>query len=124
MTRSSVHAPLRVRWLGRVGYADALELQHGLFARSHDNHLLLLEHEPVYTLGARASLDNLLVDAEAVGAQVVRADRGGDITWHGPGQLVGYPILDLSRRTKDLGRYLRNLEEVIIRARRTRRGRG
>ena len=78
---------LRARWLGRVSFGDSTALQKALFA-STDNHLLLLEHEPVFTLGARASLDNLLVDPAEFGAELVKADRGGDITWHGPGQLV------------------------------------
>ncbi len=86
---------LRVRWLGTVRYQDAHALQHGLFAHSSDDHLLLLEHPHVFTLGARGGLDHLLVEPEAVGAELVRSDRGGDITYHGPGQLVGYPLLHL-----------------------------
>ena len=75
---------LRARWLGRVDYADALELQRALYRSAH-NYLLLLEHPAVYTLGARAKLEHLLVDPAEVGADLVEADRGGDITWHGPG---------------------------------------
>src|SRR5512146_517439 len=86
---------LRVRWLGRVRYRDAHALQHGLFTNSPDDHLLLLEHPHVYTLGVRADLRNLLVPPAEVGAELVRADRGGDVTYHGPGQLVAYPVLSL-----------------------------
>lgn len=108
---------LRARWLGRVSYSDAHTLQKALFTSTH-NHLLLLEHPPVFTLGARASLDNLLVDAEEVGAEVIRADRGGDITWHGPGQLVGYPILSVPGKRgggmADTVAYVRSVEQLII----------
>ena len=84
---------MHIRWLGRVAYRDAHALQTGLFTSSPDDHLLLLEHPHVYTLGVRADLGNLLVPPAEVGAELVRADRGGDVTYHGPGQLVGYPIL-------------------------------
>jgi lipoic acid synthetase len=84
---------LHVRWLGRVPYGEALALQRGLFDNGHDNHLLLLEHPHVYTLGVRADARHVLVPPESVGAELVRTDRGGDVTYHGPGQLVGYPIL-------------------------------
>ncbi len=80
--------------------------------------LLLLEHPPVYTLGKSGDADNLLVSEtalEAMGATFHRIGRGGDVTFHGPGQLVGYPLFDLDRFFTDLGRYLRTLEEVIIR---------
>ena len=86
---------LRVRWLGRVAYRDALALQRGLFTNGSADHLLLLEHDPVYTLGVRGTTEHLLVDPASVGAELVRADSGGDITFHGPGQLVGYPVLSV-----------------------------
>ena len=109
--------PLRARWLGRVSYSDAHALQKALFASSN-NHLLLLEHQPVFTLGARASLDNLLVDPAEVGAELVHADRGGDITWHGPGQLVGYPILSVPGKRgggmADTVAYVRSVEQLLI----------
>ena len=109
--------PLRARWLGKVSYSDAHTLQRSLFA-NNDNHLLLLEHPPVFTLGARASLDNLLVDPAEVGAELVEADRGGDITWHGPGQLVGYPILSVPGKRgggmADTVAYVRSVEQLII----------
>ena len=89
--------PLRVRWLGRVAYEDAWALQRGLFSYSADNHLLLLEHPHVFTLGPNGDAGNLLGEPDA---PVIRVDRGGDVTYHGPGQVVGYPILSLlSRRT-------------------------
>lgn len=109
---------LRVRWLGRVAYADAHALQQGLFADSPDDHLLLLEHPHVFTLGARGTLEHLLVDADAVGAEVVRTDRGGDITYHGPGQLVGYPILRVPGKRgggmADTVAYVHSVEQLLI----------
>ena len=87
--------PLRIRWLGRVAYEDAWALQRGLFSHSADNHLLLLEHPHVFTLGPNGDEGNLLGEP---GAPVIRVDRGGDITYHGPGQVVGYPILSLLSR--------------------------
>ena len=88
--------PFRVRWLGRVRYDDALALQDGLFARATDDYLLLLEHPHTYTLGVRADSAHVLVDPAAVGAELIRVDRGGDVTYHGPGQLVGYPVLTIA----------------------------
>src|SRR3954471_15307277 len=109
---------LRVRWLGRVRYRDALALQHGVFASSPDDHLLLLEHPHVYTLGVRADLANLLVPPADVGAELVRTDRGGDVTYHGPGQLVGYPILTLPGKRgggmADTVVYVRSVEQLLI----------
>ncbi len=109
---------LRVRWLGRVAYRDGLALQRGLFTSSPDDHLLLLEHEPVYTLGVRAKLEHLLVPAAEVGADLVEADRGGDITYHGPGQLTGYPILNVAGKRgggmADTVAYVRSVEQLLI----------
>src|SRR4051794_11716165 len=109
---------LRVRWLGRVHYRDAHALQHGLFANSPDDHLLVLEHPHVYTLGVRADLANLLVPPADVGAELVRTDRGGDVTYHGPGQLVGYPILTLPGKRgggmADTVVYVRSVEQLLI----------
>ncbi len=114
----AVGRPLRVRWLGRVAYGDALALQHGLFERSTDDHLLLLEHPPVYTLGVRADPAHVLVPPESVGAELVRSDRGGDVTYHGPGQLVGYPILSVPGRGSggkaDTVAYVRSVEQLLI----------
>ena len=106
-------APLRVRWLGRVRYRDAHALQHAL----HDgagSHLLLLEHPHVYTLGVRADLDHLLADPASVGAELVRTDRGGDITYHGPGQIVGYPILDVPALSGSNPAHVHLVEQLVI----------
>lgn len=86
--------PLRVRWLGRVPYREALALQQALFTHGAGDHLLLLEHPHVFTHGPRADLaTNLRVEPSSVGAELVGVKRGGDVTYHGPGQLVGYPIV-------------------------------
>jgi lipoyl(octanoyl) transferase len=82
-----------------------------------DETLLLVEHTPVYTLGQRSDPDHLLHDQaalRALGAEVVWVDRGGDVTWHGPGQITGYPILDLKPRGRDLHRYVETLEQLLI----------
>ncbi len=108
---------LRVRWLGRVEYGEADTLQRALHARSADDYLLLLEHGHVYTLGSRARLEHVLVPPAEVGATLVRADRGGDVTYHGPGQLVGYPIVTLlggPTGLRDVVAYVRRLESVLI----------
>jgi lipoyl(octanoyl) transferase len=81
------------------------------------NHLLLVQHPPVYTLGKSGKLEHLLISAEqmaALGIEYFKINRGGDITFHGPGQLVGYPILDLEQFKTDIGWYLRSLEQVVI----------
>ena len=85
--------------------------------RSTQHHLLLVEHPPVYTLGKSGHIENILISEADMAAQDIdyfKINRGGDITFHGPQQLVGYPILDLEKMYTDIGRYLRNLEEVII----------
>jgi lipoic acid synthetase len=109
---------LRVRWLGKVAYQDAHALQRGLFEHGEDDHLLLLEHPHVYTLGVRADLANVLVPPASVGAELVRADRGGDVTYHGPGQLVGYPILTVPGKRgggmADTVAYVRSVEQLVI----------
>ena len=109
---------LHVRWLGRVRYQDALAVQHQLFASSDENHLLLLEHPHVFTLGARGDTSNILVDPAEINAEVVTADRGGDVTYHGPGQLVGYPILTVPGRRgggiADTARYVHDVEQLLI----------
>lgn len=91
-------APLSVRWLGKVAYEDGWALQHGLHADpigTGGDHLLLLEHPHTFTLGRNAEEDHVLVDPDTIGARAIRVDRGGDVTYHGPGQLVAYPILTL-----------------------------
>jgi len=108
---------LRVRWLGRVAYPDADALQHALHDRADDDYLLLLEHPHVYTLGRRADPEHVLVPPASVGADLVHVDRGGDVTYHGPGQLVGYPIIDLPvwrDGEPDVVRYVRRLEQVLV----------
>ncbi len=109
---------LRTRWLGRVPYTEALELQRALHRERSDDHLLLLEHPHVYTLGVRADLSHVLVAPESVGAELVRADRGGDVTYHGPGQLVGYPILTVPGKRgggmADTVAYVRAVEQLVI----------
>ena len=85
--------------------------------RETKNYLLLVEHPPVYTLGKSGHVENLLISEEErteKGVQFFKINRGGDITFHGPGQVVGYPILDLEKFYTDIGKYLRNIEEVII----------
>lgn len=122
----SVSSPARrrldVRRLGRVAYRDAWALQTDLVAaRKADtipDTLLLLEHDPVITLGRSGSRASLLHDEAALarrGVELVHSDRGGDATWHGPGQVVAYPILDLRPDWKDVRRYVRALEETMIR---------
>ena len=110
---------LRVRWLGRVPYGEADELQRALLERAADDYLLLLEHPHVYTLGKSADPAHVLVAPASVGADLVRADRGGDVTYHGPGQLVGYPIVTLPEwraGQRDVVAYVRRLEAVLIAA--------
>jgi lipoyl(octanoyl) transferase len=116
--------PLDVRRLGRIAYGEALELQRALVddrkaARIPDT-LLLLEHPHVLTLGVRrgGGRANILATPqrlEELGVTVFEAGRGGDVTYHGPGQLVGYPIIDLRPDRQDVHRYVRDLEEVMIR---------
>ena len=107
-------SPLRARWLGRVPYREAWALQRALVRRSFDDYLLLLEHPPVYTLGVRADPANVLVDPASVGADLVPTDRGGDVTYHGPGQLVGYPILSVPRDPASGPAHVHQVEQVMI----------
>ena len=114
--------PLVVRRLGRVPYGRGLELQAELVAERQagriPDQLLLLEHDPVFTLGRNARQENVLLPAEALrarGFEVFETGRGGDVTYHGPGQLVGYPILELPPERRDVHRYVRDLEELMIR---------
>ncbi len=103
--------------IGRISYADALAMQNeavdALLAGVGAEKLFLLEHEPVYTIGRTRDRSSLR-DPAALGHPVVETNRGGQATYHGPGQLVGYPILNLNRRGRDLHKYLRLLEQVLI----------
>ena len=112
----------QIHELGRVPYAEAMALQRDLVARRKAGEtpdtLLLVEHPHVYTLGRNARQSHLPPDTEklhSLGAEVHETDRGGNITYHGPGQLVGYPILDLKQHRRDVGWYMETLEEVLIR---------
>jgi lipoate-protein ligase B len=110
---------LHTTWLGRVDYLDAWRMQEAVATRvraGDAEHLLLLEHPPVYTIGRRGTTDHLLVGPDvlrAAGASVYRVDRGGDITYHGPGQLVGYPITRLGPKD-DLVAYVRAIELALV----------
>jgi lipoyl(octanoyl) transferase len=122
--------------LGIMGYSEAWDYQESLLKKNVDvkmrfrsgkmeqpnqsttNYLLFVEHPPVYTLGKTGHEENVLLDERELkekGILFVKTNRGGDITFHGPEQIVGYPILDLEKFGTDIGRYLRNLEEIIIR---------
>ena len=112
-----------VRRLGRVAYQDALDLQAGLVEQRRRGEigdvLLLLEHPPVITLGVktRNNRTNIVASAgqlEAEGVAVFETGRGGDVTYHGPGQLVGYPIFDLNPHRRDVHRYVRDIEQALI----------
>ncbi len=113
--------PLRATWLGRRAYVDAWRLQEAVAARvrrGEAERLLMLEHDPVYTIGRRGDVANLGAlprELAEAGATVYRVDRGGDVTYHGPGQLVGYPILSLGD-APDLVAFVRGLESGLIAA--------
>lgn len=111
-----------VRRLGRIEYAAGLEMQKNLeaevIAQRETDYLLLLEHPHTYTLGRRAKIDGVLANEdtlEYLGATVFETNRGGKVTYHGIGQIVGYPIISLSPHRKDVHKYVRDLEEVLMR---------
>ncbi len=113
--------PCEVHRLGRVGYRQAWDIQLDLVsarkAGSVCDQLLMVEHPPTITLGRNADSAHVLVDSDRLarlGIAVEETDRGGDVTYHGPGQVVAYPILDLKEWRRDVGAYLRALEEVMI----------
>ncbi len=113
-----VIADLRVRWLGRMQFAAALALQEEIVAKKREDRLsadelLLLEHEPVYTIGRTPDRSSLL-GATHLPHPLFSINRGGQATYHGPGQLMGYPIIDLHRCGQDLHRYLRWIEQLLI----------
>jgi lipoate-protein ligase B len=117
----SSRTALRSYWLGRTGYLEAAALQHALVeARKRDeipDTFVFLEHPPLITLGRAAHQENLLAPEavlEGHGVELWETTRGGDVTYHGPGQLVGYGIVDLKRHGRDVARYLRMLEEAVI----------
>ncbi len=105
---------LRVRRLGTVGYEEAHALQRALAERARDDYLLVLQHPHVFTLGVRADPAHVLGDPAALGAGLVRTDRGGDVTYHGPGQLVVYPIVTVPDRLSSGPEHVRRLEQVVI----------
>jgi lipoic acid synthetase len=111
---STAGRELRVRWLGRVRYRDAHVLQQALCTGGEGEYLLLLEHPHVYTLGVRAKAEHVLVDPESVGAELAQADRGGDVTYHGPGQLVGYPILNVRLGMGAVPAHVHAIEQLVI----------
>ena len=123
---------VKITELGFLPYSEAWDIQEEYFSNTiavkrqnrqldysilTENHLLLVEHPPVFTLGKSGKIDHLLLKEEVLkskGIAFFKTNRGGDITFHGPGQLVGYPILDLDNFFTDIHKYLRNLEEIII----------
>ena len=111
-----------VRRLGQIEYRKAYELQKELLQERLKGQiadtLLLLEHPPTITVGKVGKLENVLVspaELATAGVSLILTDRGGDVTYHGPGQIVGYPILDLRERNRDAHQYVHNLEEMLIR---------
>jgi lipoyl(octanoyl) transferase len=115
---SALHAPLDVRWLGRMNFADALALQEKIVAQKRNetnvaDTILLLEHDPVYTIG-RTPDQTSLRGASHLPHPFFQINRGGQATYHGPGQLMGYPIIDLRNYSQDLHKYLRWIEGLLI----------
>lgn len=130
----SILKPVVFNDLGLIGYKEAWEIQEKIFSevinekisnrkkspsekQRTSDHLLFAEHKPVFTLGKSGDMNNLLTDVsqlENLGIEFFKINRGGDITFHGPGQIVGYPILNLDHFYTDIHRYLRTLEDVII----------
>lgn len=113
---------MEVRTLGRVAYSDALALQKQLegdvIARRLNDYLLLLEHPHTFTIGRRSKTDGVLATAEMLrklGVEVFETNRGGKVTYHGIGQIVGYPVISLSPDREDVHRYVRDIEEMLIR---------
>jgi len=107
--------------VGRIGYADGIDLQHARVEQRKrgeiPDQLLIVEHPHVITMGRNGHTENLLASPEVLeraGIELHHCDRGGDVTYHGPGQIVGYPILDLREWKRDVGAYLRALEQVLI----------
>ena len=103
---------LEVQWLGRIPYEEALAIQEKLVARPSVATLLLLEHDPIYTIGR--TQDQSSLRSGHLPHPVLQTNRGGQATYHGPGQLVGYPIIDLNEFRRDLHHYLRTLEDLLV----------
>lgn len=122
MSATPARRPLHWDFLGRIPYAEAVAIQHAVRdavkRREGPEHLLLLEHPHVYTLGRNADGGDVLASPEwleARGVEIAECDRGGQVTYHGPGQLVGYPIVNLSPDRRDIRRYVHDLQEVLVR---------
>ena len=118
---AAISRSCEVRRLGRVPFAEAYELQRSMVAERQagriGDQLLLLEHPPVVTMGRNGQAGNLLLSPELLAARGIEfheTDRGGDVTYHGPGQIVGYPIVDLNRWKRDVHLYVRALEQVLM----------
>ena len=105
---------MRIRWLGRVPYREAWAVQRAVSRRTAHDYLLLLEHPHVYTLGTNGDSGHVLVDPASVGAELIRVDRGGDVTYHGPGQLVGYPLVTVGPGPHRGPEHVRRVEQVVI----------
>ena len=114
MSNPAPGGPLHVRRLGTVDYGDALGLQERLFERTGESWLLLLEHPPVYTFGVRARDAHMLVDPAAMGATIERVHRGGDVTFHGPGQVVGYLLVDVPFGPGAVHAHVAAIEQILI----------
>src|SRR4051794_34271627 len=122
MTDAASRRPLRLELPGRVPYGEALARQLAAAAAvksgTGPEHLFLLEHPHVFTLGRNATPEDILAGPEWLaerGVEIAECDRGGQVTYHGPGQLVGYPVLNLSPDRRDVRRYVRDLQETLIR---------
>jgi len=118
----SLTMKLLVSYLGQIEYAEALEIQNRLLQLRQqekiEDVLMILEHPPVITVGSRGKAENILVSEaflQSKGISLHKTNRGGDVTYHGPGQIVGYPILDLKQHNRDIPQYIRKLEETFIR---------
>ncbi len=120
--KSSAHGKLNVVFLGRIEYPEALSVQQrvrdAVMNEAMNDTLLLLEHPPVLTLGLQANRANVYLSEEQLkqkGVGVYQVDRGGDVTYHGPGQIVGYPIFNLTRHGRDVHAFMHSMQEVFIR---------
>ena len=105
---------LRIRALGTVPYPEAFALQHALATGSGADYLLILQHPHVFTLGPHADRAHVLTDPESVGATLEQTDRGGDVTYHGPGQLVAYPIVSVPDDPSAGPAHVHRLEQLVL----------